>query len=159
MIWYDFIDAPSVQVSNQFVSRSHSVQLQQVQVGAQKHWLHCHCMKFTCDFLSILCSWMKGNTIIKLLCCLGVKVEVFEEFGGPVLLVTLAVTPLPAQVTPRILQLQETHPLREQRTHRPGVSYNTCSRWKDRKFICWLTSNLHLGGGGRSIGHADNAVC
>lgn len=67
------------------------------------------------DFFCPCCvQEKKGNTIIKLLCCLGVKVEVFEEFGGPVLLVALTVTPLPPQVTPRVLQLQETHPLQEQ---------------------------------------------
>lgn len=85
-------------------------------------------------FLCMLYLGRKGNTVIKLLCCLGVKVEVFEEFGCPVLVVTLAVTPPPPQVAPRILQLQETHSLQEQQTH-GGVSYNRCSRWKDRKFI------------------------
>lgn len=60
----------------------------------------------------------KAHTVVKLLCRLGVKVEVFEEFGCPVLLVALAVAPLPPQVTPRILQLQETHSLQEQRTRR-----------------------------------------
>lgn len=91
----------------------------------------------------------KGNTVIKLLRRLGVKVEVFEEFGCPVLVVTLAVTPPPPQVAPRILQLQETHSLQEQQTH-GGVSYNRFSRWKDRKFIyepfrLWisLTNTFH----------------
>lgn len=64
------------------------------------------------------------DTIIKLLCCLGVKVEVFEEFRCPVLLVPLAITSLPPQMTPRILQLQEAHSLQEQHTHRYGVNDN-----------------------------------
>lgn len=60
-------------------------------------------------------TWSKNrtNTVIELLRCLGVKVEVFEEFRCPVLLVTFTVTTLPSQVAPGVLQLQETHPLQE----------------------------------------------
>lgn len=59
------------------------------------------------------CNW-EYTTIIKLLRCLGVKVEVFEEVGGPVLLIPLTVASLPPQMAPWILQLKETHPLQEQ---------------------------------------------
>lgn len=56
-------------------------------------------------------------TVIELLRRLGVKVEVFEEFGGPVLVVPLAVAALPPQMAPRVLQLQETHPLHQKNKH------------------------------------------
>lgn len=57
----------------------------------------------------------KTPTVVKLLRCLWVKVEVFEELWRPVLLVAFAVATLPAQVAPGVLQLQETHPLQEER--------------------------------------------
>lgn len=73
----------------------------------------------------------KEYTVVKLLCRLGVKVEVFEELRRPVLLVTLAVTTLPPQVTPRILQLQETHSLQQQHTTDDGRTHRLWSQQTD----------------------------
>lgn len=84
--------------------------------GAETYFAHLilnH--KLVCDSASSTLVDLNApqSTIIKLLRRLGVKVEVFEELGSPIVLVSFAVAAFPSQVAPRVFQLKEAHVLQK----------------------------------------------